>query len=260
MDNIQTNNSGKIVFASSSIGFIDDIGISYNSQALYNNIINSDIIAVENLFLFNALCEKANVIPQGKVIQYNHLSENNEETSYLIDEAKNGKIVLIVSDGGTAALYDPGLFLLNLAINESIEIDVMPGPNSAIPAILMSGFFLGRGFISLGWVFMYLKENNMFVSLDSWFNQMFNNSPLPISMLYTSDIENLVPQSNVEKLKKGIAFFENNIDKNKRIFFISNMSTNYEYKFRGSFGEFLQAVKDTPQNFVNGILVLESAY
>lgn len=252
------NNKGKIIFSSISIGGLDDYGMSFTSPAFYNHIISSDIVAVENLSLFNAMCEKANIQLKAMAIQYNHLSENDKETRYLLDEAKNGKTIVMVSDGGTSALYDPGLYLLNLAIKESIDIIVLPGPNSVIPAILMSGFFLSKGFTSLGWVFHFLEENQSLHSLDNWFKDIFKNNPLPISMLYTSDVENIIPQSNVEKIKRGMIFLKNNIDKNKKVFFVSNMSTPQEFQFRGSFEEFLVVSKMSPQNFVNGVLVLDS--
>ena len=52
---------------------------------------------------------------------------------------KQGQRVVLVSDAGTPGISDPGYLLISAAIAEGLPVDVLPGANALLPALLLSG-------------------------------------------------------------------------------------------------------------------------
>jgi len=79
-----------------------------------------------------------------------HVHNENEKLNFLLDKLRDGKKIAVISDAGTPGVSDPGWILLKRAIDEEIEVDVLPGPSAILPAVLMSGIspqpFLFLGF------------------------------------------------------------------------------------------------------------------
>jgi len=68
-----------------------------------------------------------------------HVHNENEKLNFLLEKLRNGEKIAVISDAGTPGVSDPGWILLKHAIDEGIEIDVLPGPSAVLPAVLMSG-------------------------------------------------------------------------------------------------------------------------
>lgn len=80
----------------------------------------------------------------------------NEHTSdgqleKIIAEIKEGKNAVLLSDGGAPTISDPGSRLADLAHEEGISIDAVPGPSAVVTALMLSGFFAQR-FAFLGFL------------------------------------------------------------------------------------------------------------
>ena len=62
-----------------------------------------------------------------------------------------GERVALVSDAGTPGLSDPGGIIVRAAMERGFPIDVLPGANALLPALLLSGIgmesFLFVGFL-----------------------------------------------------------------------------------------------------------------
>lgn len=58
---------------------------------------------------------------------------------YLLGLLKEGKNIALVSDAGTPGILDPGYNLINLAIQNNLEMTVIPGPAAFINALVLSG-------------------------------------------------------------------------------------------------------------------------
>jgi 16S rRNA (cytidine1402-2'-O)-methyltransferase len=82
------------------------------------------------------------------------INEHNEEEldDEIIYDLLAGKNVSLISDCGTPLFADPGNNLLNRCIELNLKVDFIPGANSLLAAIMMSGFdisrFLYYGFLS----------------------------------------------------------------------------------------------------------------
>jgi 16S rRNA (cytidine1402-2'-O)-methyltransferase len=73
------------------------------------------------------------------------------KADYLIGLLKQGKSVALVSDAGMPGILDPGYNLINLALQNDIEITVIPGATAFINALVASGKpahkFIFEGFL-----------------------------------------------------------------------------------------------------------------
>lgn len=67
--------------------------------------------------------------------------EHNEisRTDDLIKRLENGATVVLVSDAGTPGLSDPGGVIIKAVIEKGLPLDVLPGANALLPALLLSG-------------------------------------------------------------------------------------------------------------------------
>jgi 16S rRNA (cytidine1402-2'-O)-methyltransferase len=65
---------------------------------------------------------------------------------------KEGKDIGLVSDSGTPGISDPGFNIVRLAIENNIQVVVIPGPSAIIAGIVLSGMptdsFVFEGFLS----------------------------------------------------------------------------------------------------------------
>ncbi len=81
------------------------------------------------------------------------LNEHNESefASEVIAEIISGKTAALISDGGTPIFSDPGVILVNQAIEKEIQIIPIPGASSLLSALVGSGFDLNN-FYYYGWL------------------------------------------------------------------------------------------------------------
>ena len=82
------------------------------------------------------------------------LNEQNEdaEAPFLIAKIVSGEKLALISDCGTPLFADPGGFLMKLAIQNDLEIEIVPGVSSIMTALVRSGMsldaFLYAGFLN----------------------------------------------------------------------------------------------------------------
>ena len=67
-----------------------------------------------------------------------------EKGSQLIGQLLEGRNVALVSDAGSPGISDPGEDLVKLAIENGIEVTMIPGPVAAITGLVLSGLPTGR--------------------------------------------------------------------------------------------------------------------
>jgi len=89
-----------------------------------------------------------------ELVLLNEHNERNEDEQVqeLITMLREGKSLALISDCGTPLIADPGNILVSMAIDFKIPIVPVPGVNSFITALTVSGFdtrqFIFRGMLS----------------------------------------------------------------------------------------------------------------
>jgi len=79
--------------------------------------------------------------------------EHNEKyrAAEVVTRLKAGENCALISDAGMPGISDPGHFLINTCLKENLKIDVLPGANAAITALVLSGMptdhFIYMGFL-----------------------------------------------------------------------------------------------------------------
>lgn len=125
------NKNGTLFVVSTPIGNIKDISV----RAL-EILKEVDIIACEdtrhtsNLLRFYSISKKL-------ISYYEH--NKKYRSSQLIRWLKDGQNIALVSDAGTPAISDPGYYIIRLALNEDIKIEVIPGASAVLCALVASG-------------------------------------------------------------------------------------------------------------------------
>jgi 16S rRNA (cytidine1402-2'-O)-methyltransferase len=109
---------------------------------------NMDLIACEDTRHTKILLDRYGIkTPTTSFFQHNRFTK----AEYLLGLLREGKKIALVSDAGTPGILDPGYNLINLAIQNNIEITVIPGPTAFINALVVSGKpthqFIFEGFL-----------------------------------------------------------------------------------------------------------------
>lgn len=79
--------------------------------------------------------------------------EHNEKgkAQELVKRLQNGDSVALISDAGMPGISDPGKEVIQCCLNEGIPVDVLPGANAGLTALVLSGMpndhFLFHGFL-----------------------------------------------------------------------------------------------------------------
>jgi 16S rRNA (cytidine1402-2'-O)-methyltransferase len=80
-----------------------------------------------------------------------HDHNEGEKVEQILNQLKEEKTVLQVSDAGTPMINDPGFKLTQAAIDAGVEVTSLPGPSAPIVALVLSGLpvhkFCYEGFL-----------------------------------------------------------------------------------------------------------------
>ena len=96
----------------------------------------ADIIACEDTRTSSILLTHYDI---HKPLTSFHVHNENDKLPFLLEKLRGGANVAVISDAGTPGISDPGWILLRRAMDEGLSVDVLPGPNALIPAVLLSG-------------------------------------------------------------------------------------------------------------------------
>ncbi|OMH23833.1 16S rRNA (cytidine(1402)-2'-O)-methyltransferase [Tersicoccus phoenicis] len=136
---------GGIVLAATPIGNLSDA-----SERLRDLLATADVVAAEDTRRLHRLLQGLGVTVTGTVTSYHEHNEASR-TPELLEAARSGATVLIVTDAGMPAVSDPGFRLVSAAVREDVPVTVAPGPSAVLAALALSGLptdrFCFEGFL-----------------------------------------------------------------------------------------------------------------
>jgi 16S rRNA (cytidine1402-2'-O)-methyltransferase len=140
--------SGQIVLAATPIGNVGDA-----SPRLREALATADVIAAEDTRRFRDLARRLGVTITGTIVAVHDHNEASRAEA-LVEKAKAGDTVLIVSDAGLPSVSDPGYRVVEAAIAADVPVAVLPGPSAVLTALAVSGLpsdrFSFEGFLPRG--------------------------------------------------------------------------------------------------------------
>ena len=143
---------GSVVFGCIDIGNSNDL-----SKTFFNTLDSSDLVVVENQYVWDAFCLRNNINYTKKVISMNlpglkgkFLNELPDEIQGMFHENrlavfdevstfyKDSKNILVLSDEGSSIIADSGELVRNYCLKNDIPFKVMSGPSAVINSVSMS--------------------------------------------------------------------------------------------------------------------------
>jgi len=134
---------GTLYVVSTPLGNLEDITV----RAL-RVLKEVDLVAAETVEHTRNLCRH-----YGIATKLTSFSQHNQRTKgpELVEELKSGRNVALVTNAGTPAISDPGVFLVAGALKAGIRVSPVPGPSAVTSALSASGMradtFLFCGFL-----------------------------------------------------------------------------------------------------------------
>jgi len=135
--------SGTLFVCATPIGNLGDITLR-----VLETLQKVDFIAAEDTRHSRRLLDHYQI--KTPLISYHEHNEKSRTTE-VIHRLRAGENCALISDAGMPGISDPGHVLIKACLNEKIKIDVLPGPNAAITALVLSGMPTDR-FMYLGFL------------------------------------------------------------------------------------------------------------
>ena len=132
------HDAGLLLLAATPLGNADDA-----SSRLVAALSDCDVIAAEDTRKLRALLSRLGVEPRGVILSF---YEGNESARVpeLIERARAGARVLVVTDAGMPAVSDPGFRLVREANDAGVPVTCLPGPSAVLAALVVSGLPVAR--------------------------------------------------------------------------------------------------------------------
>jgi 16S rRNA (cytidine1402-2'-O)-methyltransferase len=123
--------SGRLVVCPTPIGNLEDVTLRVLAA-----LREADIVACEDTRRTRTLLHRYGVT--GTLISY-HEHNERERAAELVPRMRAGAVVALVSDAGMPLVSDPGFILVQACVAAGLSVEVLPGPSSAIAALVASG-------------------------------------------------------------------------------------------------------------------------
>ncbi|WP_018119099.1 16S rRNA (cytidine(1402)-2'-O)-methyltransferase [Corynebacterium mastitidis] len=126
-----------VVLAATPLGNVGDA-----TPRLCRLLAEADVIAAEDTRRTRALAQALGVEITGRVVSnFDHNEEQRVEA--LLAAARSGTVA-VVTDAGMPVVSDPGLRLVNAALEAGVPVSCAPGPSAVPTALALSGLEVGR--------------------------------------------------------------------------------------------------------------------
>jgi 16S rRNA (cytidine1402-2'-O)-methyltransferase len=138
-----------LVVCPTPIGNLEDVTL----RAL-DELGKADLVLCEDTRRTRTLLERHGV--RAKLLSY-HAHNEAKRVDEVVPRLVAGERIALASDAGLPALNDPGARLIAAAIEQGVEVVVLPGPSAIETALVASGL-LGERYTFLGYVPRREKE------------------------------------------------------------------------------------------------------
>ncbi|MGL5651170.1 MAG: 16S rRNA (cytidine(1402)-2'-O)-methyltransferase [Paraclostridium sp.] len=128
--------SGKLYVCGTPIGNLEDI--TYRTLRVLNEV---DLIAAEDT---RHSIKLLNHFEISKPLTSYHEYNKDNKGEYLINKLLSGENIALISDAGMPGISDPGEEVIKQAIENDIEVVVLPGATASITALIGSGLETGK--------------------------------------------------------------------------------------------------------------------
>ena len=137
--------AGTITLAATPIGNVGDA-----SPRLRAALERADVVAAEDTRRLLNLAQRLRVRVGGRIVAF-HEHNERQRAPELIEAARGGASVVVVSDAGMPSVSDPGYRLVVAADEAGTPVTVAPGPSAVLTALALSGLasdrFTFEGFV-----------------------------------------------------------------------------------------------------------------
>ena len=128
--------SGKLYVCGTPIGNLEDI--TYRTLRVLNEV---DLIAAEDT---RHSIKLLNHFEISKPLTSYHEHNKDNKGEYLINKLLSGENIALISDAGMPGISDPGEEIIKQAIENDVEVVVLPGATASITALIGSGLETGK--------------------------------------------------------------------------------------------------------------------
>jgi len=134
---------GTLYVCATPIGNLGDITLR-----VLDTLREVDLIAAEDTRHSRKLLQHYQI--NTRMVSYHEHNEKKKSLE-LVERLKSGQAIALISDAGLPGISDPGTEVIRLCLAENIPVDVLPGPNAALTALVLSGMpaehFAFHGFL-----------------------------------------------------------------------------------------------------------------
>lgn len=118
------------------IGNLDDITLR-----VLRELADADVVLCEDTRRTRVLLDRHGI--SARLVSYH---EHNEaaRTAQLVPQLVAGSRIALVTDAGMPSVSDPGARLIAAALEEGVDVTVLPGPSAVETALVASGFAFER--------------------------------------------------------------------------------------------------------------------
>lgn len=217
-----------LYIVSTPIGNLEDITI----RAL-KMLQHSDLILCEDTRVSNKLLAKHGINKPLIVYNENSDEKNRQYIQQLLDQ---GKILSLISDAGTPLISDPGYKLIRDLKKNNYHIDVLPGANSILSALVLSGLptdrFLFAGFLpktttTRQKIFTEFKALDASLIFFDTANRLVDSLQIALEILgnreasIARELTKLFQESKSASLRELIEYYTNNPPRGEIVMIIS---------------------------------------
>lgn len=134
---------GCLFLCPTPIGNLEDITLR-----VLRTLEQASLIAAEDTRRTRKLLSHYNI--KTPLVSYREHNRKKQE-GFLLDKLTQGDDVALVSDAGMPGISDPGIELVQAALERGLSVEVLPGPSALLTGLLSSGYppvpFVFLGFL-----------------------------------------------------------------------------------------------------------------